>query len=73
VPRFVHEHSDLVPGGALRLHQVREEALHAAGRGRIVLADVKDAHYFIASRPGGVDGSQGMLPLHAFSGQPNAS
>jgi hypothetical protein len=45
-----------VAGGALRLHQVAEETLHAAGRGREVLANVENPHQaltFFAPLPDG--------------------
>ena len=38
------QHRDVVARGALRLHQVAEEAFHPAGNRRIVFPDVQDAH-----------------------------
>ncbi len=54
VPRVVHEDRDLVAGRALRLHEIAQEPLHAAGHRRKVLADVQDAH------------GQGIASIFAF-------
>ena len=40
----VDQHGHVVPGRALRFHEVAQEPLHAAGDRREVFSDVEDAH-----------------------------